>query len=119
MNPNEMLKNIDIARFYQSGLIDIQFANFGQSVVLEFCADDGQSLGYLVCHDVLRFHYIDPNFQHGKTTEIIQGFSHYVHDIQLNMIQCDDNQHYHLSLRPYVMLDIGCRDVEILPPTEI
>lgn len=119
MNPNEMLKNIDMTRFYQSGLIDIQFANFGQSVVLEFCADNGQSLGYLVCHDVLRFHYIDPNFQQKQHQQEkyqdIQGFCHYVHQFQIHQRE----QHLHLSLRPYVQLDIECLNIECLEPTAL
>lgn len=114
---NRMSYHIDIRRFFQSGLIDIQFANFGQSVVLEFCADNGQSLGYLVCHQVLRFHYIDPLYQKDKQRAInsheIQGFSHYVH--QFHIYQHE--QHLHLSLRPYIQLDIECLDIECLAPT--
>lgn len=113
-----MSKNSDITRFFQSGLIDIQFANFGQSVVLSFCNTDGQILGYLLCHQVLRFHYIDPNYQKNKQ-EIdatqIQGFSHYIHQFQLKQHE----QFLHLSLRPYVQLDIECVQIECLEPTAL
>lgn len=111
MNLTNTAQNLaDISVFNQSGLIDIQFANFGQSVVLEFCDENGQSLGHLVCHDLLVFHYIDDEFKQGIYANPIQGFSHYIHQLYLAVKQ----QHLHLSLRPYVNLDIECKEVEVL-----
>lgn len=108
INNAQNMPNLSV--FNQSGLIDLQFANFGQSAVLEFCDEQGQSLGHLICHDVLIFHYIDAQFKQGIYADSIQGFSHYIHQIQCVQKQ----QHWHLSLRPYVNLDIECKEVEVI-----
>lgn len=112
-NPYSPHLSQDLSIFHQSGLIDIQFANFGQDVVLEFCnSETGILIGYLVCHTVLQFEYIDPQFKQGHIPTRVQGFSHYVHHITVHQ----QEQYYCICLIPYVQLKIKCQYYDILLP---
>ncbi len=100
----------DLNLLAESGLIDIQFANFGQSVVLSFCQPDGSPLGHLICHDMLQFEYIDPDFHQAKTSQQIQGFSHYVPRLSVQM----QDGHYLFDFQPYISLKVRCKDYEVM-----
>lgn len=100
----------DLNLLAESGLIDIQFANFGQSVVLSFCQPDGSPLGHLICHDMLQFEYIDPDFLQAKTSQQIQGFSHYVPKLS---VQLQDNS-YLFDFQPYISLKVRCKTYEVM-----
>lgn len=100
----------DLNLLAESGLIDIQFANFGQSVVLSFCQPDGSPLGHLICHDMLQFEYIDPDFHQAKTSQQIQGFSHYVPRLSVQM----QDGHYLFDFQPYISLKVRCKAYEVM-----
>lgn len=108
--------NKDLNLLTATGLIDVQFANFGQDIVLEFCSSEtGQSVAYLICHHLLSFQFMDNDFKQGQYPQQCTGFSHYVHSVSVQKKE----QHYCVSLQPFVNVQIECLDYEILDSHQV
>lgn len=115
----------DIQLLNETGLIDVQFANWGQSVVLSFChSETGQNVGQLICHDVIDFHVVNTQLiapqtatQAWSLSQNIVGFSHYIHRIHIKAELEPNTQQtafYWIDLRPYAGVYLRCLDYEIM-----